>query len=136
MLQLSRLSLPDGGLGFVEDYLVKAAWEGSPLIQRAFPSWESYWEHTKALHAETPQVHIGAFDMVCVGGIAFAPSMDPQVGLCLMALHTFIHPDYRSTGLLKALRREAQKVAQEAGIRWLVYPRRVPEGLLHRYEEI
>lgn len=136
MLPLRRLSLADGGLGYIDEALVREVYNDSPLAQRAFPTWESFWEHTKAVHENTEQVQIGAFDTVCVGGLVLAPSMDPQVGLCLMALHTFIHPDYRSPWLLKALRKEARQVARELGVRWLVFPRRTPEGILHRYEEI
>ncbi|UCR90935.1 hypothetical protein [Ralstonia phage RpY2] len=116
---------------------MKAAWEGSPLAQRAFLDWESYWQHQKKFHEGTQQAQIVLMDgETCVGGIVLHPCEDAQVGEALLALHTFILPAYRSVANLKALREKARWVAHQWDIRWLVFPRGTPEGVLHKYLEV
>ncbi|AJT60832.1 hypothetical protein [Ralstonia phage phiITL-1] len=133
----ARVLVCEGGLGFMNEALVRSAWEGSPLAQRGFPTWESYWEYQKQFHADAYQVQIVILDgETCVGGIVLHPCEDAQVGECLLALHTFILPEYRSAANLRTLREKARRVAREAGIRWLVYPRGTPEGVLHKYMEV
>ncbi|MEI2606474.1 hypothetical protein V8O11_22150 [Erwinia aphidicola] len=118
--------------------LVAAAWEESPLIQRAFPSKAAYWDYQVRFHTGCQQVQITLHtpDGKPVGGIVLCHVEDAQVGDALMALHTFILPEYRSVANLMALRKEARWVACNSGIRWIIYPRRTPEGILHKHMEV
>ena len=125
-------------LGFMSEELVRSAYQGSPLAQRSFPTWESYWEFQKALHADLQQIQITLHtpDGSTVGGIVLCPVLDALAGESLMALHTFILPAHRSVTALKALRKEAREAARRAGYRWIIYPRGTPEGVLNKYQEV
>ncbi|BAJ51823.1 hypothetical protein CJ97_gp35 [Ralstonia phage RSB2] len=125
-------------LGFMSETLVATAWAESPLIQRAFPTAAAYWEYQCRFHAGCPQVQITLHtpEGITVGGIVLCSVEDAQVGDALMALHTFILPEYRSARNLLALKREARWVARNSNIRWIIYPRRTPEGILHKHMEV
>lgn len=130
-LQCERLELPKGGLGHLEPWMAYWAWEDSPLLQRAFPIQEAFWNHCEIFHAGTPQVQFALVDPKDgnLGGTILMETFDGQVGPALVAVHTWLAPHARgSLTLQRKLRKLALQECRDQGIRWLILTRQMPDG--------
>lgn len=132
-LQCERLWLPNGGLGHFDEWMAKRAWAESPLLQKAHKSPQDFWELCTLFHAGNPQVQLSIHDEdsygECVGGLALMETFDGQVGPALVAVHTWLHPNYRgSLTLQRTLRKMALQECRNQGCRWLILTRQMPDG--------
>lgn len=116
------------------EQLAHWAWEDSPLLQAAHPSGDAFWVHSQRFHGSIPQVQFSLHDPKdppedCVGGIVLTPTVDGQVGNCLVVIHNFLMGPYRgSLSLQRRLLRLALQECRDMGVRWLIITRQMPDG--------
>lgn len=131
-LVCNRLDLPQGGLGNFTEQLAFWAWEDSPLLQRAFPTGFDFWIHSQRFHSNLPQVQYSLHSEWSngpVGGIVLSPTVDGQVGPCLVVVHSYLMPSYRgSLTLQRKLRKLALMECRTQSVRWLIITRQMPDG--------
>lgn len=114
---------PTGGLIGFHRALAHMGWRTSKLAsKRPFLEW--YADQKEVL--ATPHSKVSLLDgKYVVGGIILMPSLDAQVGPCLMAFHQFLMEPYR--GSYRAWReaiRLAEYAARDLGYKWLVWTHR------------
>lgn len=130
-LQCKRIDLPQGGMGLFTEQLAFWSWEDSPLLQRAFPYGFDFWVHSQRYHSNLPQVQYALADSSGepVGGIVLTPTVDGQVGPCLVVVHSYLMPHVRgSLTLQRKLRKLALMECRTQSVRWLIITRQMPDG--------
>lgn len=123
----------------VTPQIVKDAYNTSPLIQKAWPSFEKYFTYIEFLHRSTPQVQLAVFlEGTFVGGMNLAHTLDPQVGPAMTILHNYLMESHRGSRRLQAmLLRGAAEVCAEDEVKWLIIPHRRSVGVqMDIYKEI
>ncbi|ATN92969.1 hypothetical protein HOT36_gp39 [Ralstonia phage RPSC1] len=145
-LEYKRGAFPSGGTGWVLPELLQDAWRDSTLLQRAWKNWIAFGIAQEDYLATQPNVQFAVFGewhpdterKILMGGICLAPSWDPQVGDCLVAIHNFITPAARGSSMVqRKLIRLALAEAADMGLRWLLISRTRPDGLqFTTYKEV
>lgn len=137
-LAFKREGFPSGGTGWVTASLLKDAWYSSELLRKAWPNWLAFAIAQEDYLATQPTVQYAVFgdyspdteEDLLMGGICLAPSWDPQVGDCLVAIHNFITPAARGSSMVqRKLIRLALAEAADMGLKWLLISRTSPKGV-------
>lgn len=128
---------PTGGLTGFHKALGHMGWRDSKLSQKTpFAEW---WNWQKLVMSQDHSKVIFQDGRYAVGGILLVPSMDAQVGPCLIAYHQFLMERYRGSGSSWRIAiKLAMQAARDRGLRWLVWTHR-DEGtgrIFYTYKEV
>lgn len=116
--------------------LMYQGWMDSDLARSLpFGTWWAY-QQSMINSSEHAQVLIHVDDK-CVGGVMLIETFDAQVGPAVIAIHQFILPEYREMFPYRKVIREAERVAREAGSKFLIWTHRKPSGrIYYTYKEV